>query len=158
MSWEMKGYRRFWISLALGLQNITEYMIIGKPLKLSLVWDVVGHSSLNRSEVIWEWTQMLDTERQKMRREEQVLGSLTKWKKSWKSLIKFEISLSKNIKENVSKFGILWTLSQLYLWSQNVTASIYKLTIHSVHPVCSCNFFTIKHGFLDEELFHGIIN
>ena len=107
MSWEMKGYRRFWISLALGLQNITEYMIIRKPLKLSLVWDVVGHSSLNRSEVIWEWTQMLDTERQKMRREEQVLGSLTKWKKSWKSLIKFEISLSKNIKENVSKFGIL---------------------------------------------------
>ena len=49
--------------------------------------------------------------------------------------MKYEISLSKYIKENVSKFGILLTLSQLYLRLLNVTASIYKLSIHSVHPV-----------------------
>ena len=39
------------------------------------------------------------------------------------------------IKENVSKSGILLTLSQLYLHLLNVTASIYELSIHSVHPV-----------------------
>ena len=49
--------------------------------------------------------------------------------------MKYEISLSKNNKENVGKFGKLLTLSWLYLHFQNVTASIYKLSIHSVHPV-----------------------
>ncbi len=52
--------------------------------------------------------------------------------------MKYEISLSKYIKENVSKFEILSTLSQLYLRLQNITASIYKLSIHSVHPVRGC--------------------
>ena len=49
--------------------------------------------------------------------------------------MKYEIILSKNIKENVSEFGILSTLSQPYLCLKNFTASIYKLSIHSVHPV-----------------------
>ncbi len=71
----------------------------------------------------------------KMCRVEPIFGLLSKWKKNWQSLIKDEISLSKNIKENVTKFGILLTLSQLHLRLQNVTASIYKLSIHSVHPV-----------------------
>ena len=75
------------------------------------------------------------TERQKMGRFEPVFGSLPKWKKNRQSLIKYEISLSKYIKENVSKFAILLTLSQLYLPLQNITVSIYKLSIHSVHPV-----------------------
>ena len=75
------------------------------------------------------------TERQKMSLVELVSGLLSKWKKNRQSLMKYEISLSKNIKENVSKFGILSTLSQFYLHLQNVTASIYKLSIHSVHPL-----------------------
>ena len=37
-------------------------MTIGKPLKSSSIWDIVGHSSLIR---LQEWTQMLVTERQK---------------------------------------------------------------------------------------------
>ena len=61
-----------------------------------------------------------------------VIGQM---EKNWLSLIEYEISLSKYIKENVSKFGILSILSQLYLPLLNVTASIYKLSIHSVHPV-----------------------
>ena len=70
-----------------------------------------------------------------MCRVEPVFGLLSEWKKISQSLIKYEISLSKNIKENVSKFEILLTLSQLYLRLQNVTGSIYKLSIQSVHRV-----------------------
>ena len=33
-------------------------MTIGKPLKLSLIWDVVGLSSSIRLEVIIEWIQL----------------------------------------------------------------------------------------------------
>ena len=44
--------------------------------------------------------------------------------KNLQGLIKFEITSSENIKENVSKFGILIAHSQLDLCSQNVTASL----------------------------------
>ena len=55
--------------------------------------------------------------------------------KKGQSLIEFEMTSSENVKENVSKFGILLAHSQFFLLSQNVTASIYKLSIPSVHPL-----------------------
>ena len=67
-------------------------MTIGKPLKLSSIWDVVGLSSLIRLEVMEEWIEVLGGERQKMRQLERVFWFIVQMKKNWHSLIEFEIT------------------------------------------------------------------
>jgi len=52
---------------------------------------------------------------------EQVFGFIVQMKKNCKSLIKFEVIISENIKDNVSKCGTVYVLSKLYLRSQNVS-------------------------------------
>jgi len=52
---------------------------------------------------------------------ERVFGFIVQMKKNCKSLIKFEVIISENIKDNVSKCGTAYVLSKLYLRSQNVS-------------------------------------
>ena len=52
-------------------------------------------------------------------------------KKKWFYLTKFEIKISENIKENISKIGILKALSRLSIWAQNYTASIQSCPINA---------------------------
>jgi len=46
---------------------------------------------------------------------ERVFGFIVQMKKNCKSLIKFEVIISENIKDNVSKCGTVYVLSKLYL-------------------------------------------
>ena len=45
--------------------NIKKYMTVGRPLKISFIWDVVGLSSSIRLKVMWEQTKLLGSKQRK---------------------------------------------------------------------------------------------